>query len=183
LETLLVIMNEPAMPGPIQTICIGAASGAAVGWFFVSSSHSALAIALLGGCSIVAAYIGLIYQASEAMLSDLSAWAHRAGAWTRYGLALLLTACSLSLYLAHGHNPQDHSYVFILPGIVLSGALLGYGPGVLAVAAGLAGIDLISGAPVSHDSISNWQLIWPVLAFSGLGAILGFGFFILLVIE
>jgi hypothetical protein len=171
------------MVAPIQAICIGAATGAAVGWLFESNSHSALAIALLGGCSIVAAYIGYIYQASEGMLSDLSAWAHRAGAWRRYGLALLLTACSLSLYLAHGHNPQDHGYVFILPAIVLSGAFLGYGPGLLAVGAGLAGINLIIGAPVSHASISNWQLIWPVLVFSGLGAILGFGFWILLEIS
>jgi hypothetical protein len=75
------------------------------------------------------------------------------------------------------------NYAFILPAIVLSGAFLGYGPGLLAVAAGLAGIDIISEAPVSHDSISNWQLIWPLLAFSGLGAILGFGFWILLEIA
>ena len=40
------------------------------------------------GCSILAAYAGLIYQPPDGMLSDLSAWAPRGGAWTRYGLAL-----------------------------------------------------------------------------------------------
>jgi hypothetical protein len=178
LHRLWSIMNGARIPALIRTICIGAATGAVVGWIVESTGHSPLGIALLAGCSVVAAYIGLIYQAG--MFAELSTWVYRRGPWTRYCVALLLTACSLCLYLAYGHNPQDHNYLSLLPTIVLSGAFLGFGPGLVAVGAGIAGVDLIFGAPLPHGSVLGWQLIWPVLACSGLGAVLAFGFLLLL---
>jgi hypothetical protein len=173
-------LNGPRMPAPIRTVAIGTGAGAAVAWILESSGHSVVAIALLAACSILAAYLGLIWQPSTGVIAALTSRAHRKGPWTRYSLALLLTTCGIFLDLVYGHGLQHPNYVALLPAIVLSGAVLGFGPGLVAAGAGVGVVDLIFGMPSFYGSISSWKLIWPVLASSALGGLLAFGFLIVL---
>jgi K+-sensing histidine kinase KdpD len=86
-------------------------------------------------------------------------------------MALLLVALTLFALDAFNVNPRDYAYLPLLPAVVVSALLLGFGPALVGVVAGTLISDYVYAPPPYSFAATEWKDAAGVAVFAILGAI------------
>jgi hypothetical protein len=112
---------------------IGAVIGIFLAWLLKATGHPPWSVLLIIFCAIAPSMMIAPYEPRERRLTVLGWIRWRASPWLKVIMALLLVALTLFALDAFNVNPRDYAYLPLLPAVVVSALLLGFGPALVGV--------------------------------------------------
>lgn len=157
----------------LSTILVGAIAGGALAWFLERIGFSPLGIYLLLVCFIatwlyVEFYTGVVFDPFGRIRVTLTTF-------SKVLLVLLLTAISFGVEAAFDVNPQDYAYLPVVPLIVASTALFGFGAGLFAVILSSIIAAYFFIPPIYSLAIYEWEDAIGLAIFAILGSLVALG--------
>jgi K+-sensing histidine kinase KdpD len=150
---------------------IGAVIGIFLAWLLKATGHPPWSVLLIIFCAIAPSMMIASYEPRERRLTVLGWIRWRASPWLKVIMALLLVALTLFALDAFNVNPRDYAYLPLLPAVVVSALLLGFGPALVGVVAGTLISDYVYAPRPYSFAATEWKDAAGVAVFAILGAI------------
>jgi hypothetical protein len=151
---------------------LGAAIGVIVALLLELASHPSWSILLLLVCAVIPGALSLLSEPVSQLLRPLRSFGGRGRGWLKPGATLLMVAATVGGCLVFDYNPRLAYYLPLLPAVLVSAALFGFGPGLFAVVLGVVAADYFFAPPVFNFGITEWEDVLGLAVFGIVGAFL-----------
>jgi K+-sensing histidine kinase KdpD len=158
--------------GAMAMALIGAAVGMSLAWLLEITGHPSWSVLLMVLCATGPSIWIALYDQGERRPRFVK-WARWEGPpWAKVVVTLLLIAVTLLVVHALNVNPRDSAYLPLLPPVILSGIVLGFGPALLAVVVSTIIADYIYALPEYSFAITHWEDAAGLAVFAILGGVI-----------
>jgi Domain of unknown function (DUF4118) len=151
---------------------LGAAIGVIVALLLELAGHPSWSILLLLISAVVPGALSLLSEPVSQLLRPLRSFGGRRPGWQKLGATLLMVAATVGGCLVFDYNPRVAYYLPLLPAVLVSAALFGFGPGLFAVVLGTVAADYFFAPPVFDFGITEWRDVLGLAVLGIVGAFL-----------
>ena len=152
----------------------GAAVGMSLAWLLEITGHPSWSVLLMVLCAIGPSIWIALYEQGERRPRFVG-WIRWEGpAWLRIVVALFLIAITLFVVHTINVNPRDYHYLPLLPPVILSAILLGFGPALVAVVVSTVIADYVYAPPEYSFAMTEWEDAAGLAVFAILGGVIAF---------
>jgi K+-sensing histidine kinase KdpD len=148
---------------------IGAAVGIFFAWFVEITGHPSWSVLLMILCAIAPSIVVALYHRAEPRPIFLAWFRREISPWIKFPATLVLVIASLFIMEMLNVNPRDYHYLPLLPPVVLSAILLGFGPALVAVIVSTIIADFLYALPEYSFAITELEDVAGLATFAILG--------------
>jgi K+-sensing histidine kinase KdpD len=158
----------------ILVLLIGAICGALLAVLVEFLSIPSWAFLLMLICSVGISATYLIFEGRARRQSAVLRAAREFGSLPiRLGFVIVMIVLTLAIEHLTGINPRDYAYVPLLPPVILSAVLFGFGPSLFAVVLCTLAAIYFFAPPVFSFAMDQWEDIVGVGIFAVIGGLVG----------
>jgi Domain of unknown function (DUF4118) len=151
---------------------LGAAIGVATAIILELAGHPSWSILLRLVCAVIPGALSLLSEPVSQLLRPLRSFGGRRSGWLKLVATFFMVAATVGGCLLLDYNPRVAYYLPLLPAVLVSAALFGFGPGLFAVVLGIVAADYFFAPPVFNFGITEWKDVLSLAVFGIVGAFL-----------
>ncbi len=151
---------------------LGGGIGVIVALLLELAGHPSWSILLLLISAVVPGSLSLFSEPVSQLLRPLRSFGGRRPGWLKLGATLLMVAATVTVCLLLDYNPRVAYYLPLLPAVLVSAVLFGFGSGLFAVVLGVVAADYFFAPPVFDFAITEWEDALGLAVFGIVGAFL-----------
>jgi K+-sensing histidine kinase KdpD len=157
--------------GALSYAFIGAAIGTFVAWLLKVTGHPPWAVLLMLFCAIAPAMTIAFNEPKARVRALMGRIRWQASPWLKFLVVLVLIGCTAFVLDEFGVNPRNHAYLPLLPAILASALILGFGPALVGIIVGTAVTDYFYAPPPRSFGVADWKDAAAMAIFGMVGAI------------